>query len=129
MCTQLSCDISPGAARDSYSVQWFQLNSGSSFSSVSAGIGEDFSLTLHVSLSSDRAEYMCTVTIDHDGTGNAIAYDGARITVRTTGKCNSITKLILSCQQRVFAVPVPVYLCECVCECVMCVAATVSGES
>lgn len=84
--TQLACDIRPGAARQSYSLQWFRLNSGGSFSSVVGGINEDFSLTLHISSSSNNAVYMCTVTINHDGTGNAIPYDGARITIRTTGK-------------------------------------------
>lgn len=83
--TQLSCDIRPGAARESYSLQWFQLNTDSSFSSISEGINEDFSLTMHVSLNSNNAVFMCTVTIDHDGT-NATPYDGARVTIRTTGK-------------------------------------------
>ena len=88
--TLLDCDIQPGAAPESYSVAWFQLNSDHSFSRIGEGINmETFSLTLQVDLSHNNTVYQCRVDIDHDGVGTGdspIPYDGAEITLYTAGK-------------------------------------------
>jgi len=81
--TELTCDIEPGTARESYSIKWFQIYP--KFALITKGINEkNFNLTLAVDVNSSGAVYMCTVTIDHDGT--TFLYSGAEITLRTGGK-------------------------------------------
>ena len=87
--TELTCDIGPGAARESYNIEWFRINPSGGFTRLTEGVNrETFSLRLPVSVNSSNAVYMCRVTIDHDGNeaGNLVSYDGARITIETAGK-------------------------------------------
>ena len=85
--TQFDCDIQPGAATESYSIAWFQLNSNGSFSPITEGINlGNFSLTLQVNLSHNNTVYQCRVSIDHDGVGTGdspMPYNGAEITLYT----------------------------------------------
>ena len=88
--TEFDCDIQPGAAPESYSITWFQLNPGGGFTRIMEGINlETFSLTLQVNLSHNNAVYQCRVDIYHDGVGTGdmpTPYDGAEITLYTAGK-------------------------------------------
>lgn len=86
--TQLTCDIGPGLARQSYSLQWRRLSSGNGFTTVTEGVNEEtFTLTIPTTTASNNVMYMCTVFIDHDSSGSyRRLYDGARITVKTAGK-------------------------------------------
>ena len=81
--TQLNCDIGPGSARESYTIQWVQININTN---ITQGINhQNFSLTLSVDVNSNGRMYMCRVTIDHDGIIRR-TYDGAKITLHTSGK-------------------------------------------
>ena len=85
--TQLDCDIGPGAARESYTIQWVQINTNGGFTTITQGINQqNFGLTLPVDVNSNGRMYMCRVTIDHDGMITIRAYDGAKITLRIAGK-------------------------------------------
>ena len=85
--TEFDCAIQPGAAPESYSITWFQLNPDGGFTRIMEGINlETFSLTLQVNLSHNNTVYQCRVDIDHDGTGNLMQYNGAEITLYTAGK-------------------------------------------
>ena len=93
--TQLQCDIGPGAARQSYTIEWDRINPSGGFTSITEGINQqNFSLTLPVDINSNGTVYMCTVTIDHDG-DTSRAYDGAKITLRTAGKLVHVYTLYL----------------------------------
>lgn len=84
--TTLTCNIQPGAVSESYDIVWFRLNSDGSFSRIVKGISpETFSLTLQLDLINTTTMYRCTVFIDHDGAGTGSPYDGADITLYTTG--------------------------------------------
>ena len=72
--TGLQCDIQPGAMRQRYSVQWIQVfNIGFTIISV-----DMFNLTLSVNSRSPTSgsRYQCYVTIDHDGNGTTVTYEG-----------------------------------------------------
>ena len=77
--TELQCDIQPGILRQSYSVQWRQLQQNDSTS-----IDDRFNLTLHISSSQNGSQYQCEVTIHHDSIHNQI-YVGAVVTILTKG--------------------------------------------
>ena len=78
--TELQCDIQPGALRQRYSVQWIRVfNIG-----FTINAGDMFNLTLNVSSSTSGSQYQCSVTIDHDGNGTTVTYEGRLIQVVTT---------------------------------------------
>ena len=77
--TKLHCDIQPGSLRQRYSVQWIV-----SFTNNNSDILVDlhmFNLTLSVSSSTNGSQYQCHVTIDHDGNGTTMTYEGRNIVV------------------------------------------------
>lgn len=93
--TQLKCDIRPGVVRERYSIEWNRINPGGGFTKINEGIDpQNFSLTLPVDISSNSTVYMCTVDINHDGNGDSTPYDGAKITLRTAGKCVCVCTII-----------------------------------
>lgn len=78
--TKLQCDIQPGSLRQRYSVQW--IVSFTNNNSVDILVDLDmFTLTLNVSSSTNGSQYQCHVTIDHDGNGTTITYEGRNIVV------------------------------------------------
>ena len=92
--TQLQCDIGPGAARDSYNIEWDRINPTGGFTPITEGINENFSLTLPVDVNRNGTVYMCAVTIDHDD-DTSRPYVGAEITLRTASKLVYAPFLIL----------------------------------
>ena len=81
--TQLNCDIGPGSARESYTIQWVRINTNTN---ITQGINQqNFGLTLPVDVNSNGRMYMCRVTIDHDGIIRGV-YDGAKITLHIAGE-------------------------------------------
>ena len=93
--TELTCDIVPGAARESYNIEWFRISPSGEFVAITQGINQqNFNLTLPVDVNSNGTVYMCTVTVDHDG-DTSRPYDGAEITLRTEGKLTYALHLVL----------------------------------
>ena len=76
--TLLECDIQPGALAQSYSVQWFRVIQNVSI--VHEGEMR-FELTLNVTISLNRSQHMCVVTVNHDGNISR-SYSGAIITIQ-----------------------------------------------
>ena len=77
--TVLECDIQPGALRQSYSVLWKQLQHNETSHIIN---DNGFNLTLSVNYSVDGSQYQCEVTIDHDGEGVSMTYEGRTIIIR-----------------------------------------------
>ena len=75
--TELQCDIQPGALRQRYSVQWVQVSNHA----ISV---DTFNLKLSVNSSTNGSQYQCYVTIDHDGNGTTMTYEGRLNTVVIT---------------------------------------------
>ena len=71
--TELECDIQPGALRQRYSVQWRQLLQNDTFHILNE---DSFNLTLSVNSGVNGSQYQCEVTIDHDGQGVTMSYEG-----------------------------------------------------
>ena len=82
--TELECDIQPGALRQRYSVQWVHVQ----WVQVSnhAISMDTFNLKLSVNSSTNGSQYQCYVTIDHDGNGTTMTYEGRLNTVVITLK-------------------------------------------
>ena len=80
--TELECDIQPGALTQRYSVQWKQLQHNDTFYIID---DECYNLSLSVNSSANGSQYQCEVTIDHDGEGVNMTYDGSTITIITRG--------------------------------------------
>ena len=80
--TELECDIQPGALRERYSVQWkiIQLNGPSHISN-----DDSFTLTLSIDSRVNGSQYQCEVTIDHNGEGVNMTYEGRIAIIVTTG--------------------------------------------
>ena len=77
--TKLQCDIQPGSLRQRYSVQWIVSFTNNSVN-ILVVLGM-FNLTLNVSSSTNGSQYQCHVTIDHDGNGTTMTYEGRTIVV------------------------------------------------
>ena len=71
--TELVCDIQPGALRQRYSVQWRQTLLHSSSHIIN---NDSFILTLDIESSVNGSQYQCEVTIDHNGEGVSMTYQG-----------------------------------------------------
>ena len=76
----LHCDIQPGALRDRYSIEWRALQHNNTFYIISV---DSYHLFLSVNASLNGSQYQCEVTIDHDGIGVSMTYEGSTVTVIT----------------------------------------------
>ena len=100
--TELQCDIQPGALRQRYSVQWEQVfNIGFTIISV-----DMFNLTLSVNSRSPTSgsRYQCYVTIDHDGNGTTVTYEGRLNIVVVMFKGIFLLNILTYCVAFIFSI-------------------------
>ena len=85
--TVLVCDIQPGALRQRYTVEWKQIQHNDTSNIIN---NDTFNLTLSINSSVNGSQYQCEVTIDHDGEGVNLTYEGRIIIIvlNTSGMHN-----------------------------------------
>lgn len=85
---ELQCDIQPGTLKQRYSVQWVQISNHA----ISV---DTFNLKLSVNSSTNGSQYQCYVTIDHDGNGTTMTYEGRLNTVVITIKGTYVYQFLM----------------------------------